>query len=258
MDLKLQNQVGIVTGAGQGIGEAIALALANEGVDVAVAGLHIDTVSETARKIEKLGRKALPVKVDVSSAQEVEQMVDSVISKFGKIDILINNAGVSFRKKDGRRAYVIEIDESEWDRVIAVNLKGVFNCCKYVLPHMIKRNSGSIINISSSSAKLVDLRVPSGAHYNASKAGISNLTMSLANEVAPYGIRVNAIAPGRIITSMAKTSLPDIEEVIRKATPLGRAGLPEEIAKVVLFLASHMSSFVTGEILDVNGGIFMD
>ena len=258
MDLKLQNQVAIVTGAGQGIGKAIALALAAEGVDIVAADVNIDTAIEMTKEIESLGRKSVPVKVDVSNGQNVKEMVDSAINKFGKIDILVNNAGISIRKKDGKRAQVVEIDESEWDRVIAINLKGVFNCCKYVLPHMIKRNSGNIINISSSSAKLVDLRIPSAAHYNASKAGVSNLTMSLANEVAPYGIRVNAIAPGRIITPMAKTSLPDIEEVIRKATPLGRAGLPEEIAKVVLFLASHMSSFVTGEILDVNGGIFMD
>lgn len=258
MDLKLQDRVAIVTGAGQGIGQAIALALAAEGVDIVVADINMDTAQDTAKKVESLARKALAVKVDVSNSQEVKQMVNAAISKFGKIDILVNDAGISLRKKDGRRAHVFEMDEAEWDRIFAINLKGVFNCCKQVLPHMMQRKSGNIVNISSLSAKVADMRVNSGAHYNASKAGVSSLTMSMANEAASYGIRVNAVAPGRIITPMAKTSLPEVEEVTRKATPMGRSGQPEEIANVVLFLASHMSSFITGEIVNVNGGLFMD
>jgi len=258
MDLKLKNQVAIVTGAGQGIGEGIALAMAREGVDVAVGDVNLDTVKETAKKIESIGRKGLALKVNVSSDQEVERMVDRTIKEFGRIDILVNNAGISPRKSDGTRTLVFEMPEEEFDRVIAVDLKGVFNCSKYVVQHMIKRGSGSIVNISSSSAKLTDLRAPSGAHYNAAKAGVSNFTTSLANEVAQYNIRVNAIAPGRIQTGMAKTTTPEFEAALKKIIPLGRVGVPEDIANAVMFLVSHMGSYITGEILDVNGGIWMD
>ena len=258
MDLKLKDQVAIVTGAGQGMGEGIALSLAQEGVDVVAADVNIDTVSETVKNIESIGRKGLAVKVDVSSDQEVKGMVERAVKEFGHIDILVNNAGISPRKADGTRTLVFEMPEEEFDRVIGVDLKGVFNCSKYVVQHMIKRGSGSIVSISSSSAKLTDLRAPSGAHYNAAKAGVSNFTTSLANEVAQYNIRVNAIAPGRIQTGMAKTTTPEFEAALLKHIPLGRVGLPEDIANAVLFLVSHMGSYITGEILDVNGGIWMD
>lgn len=258
MDLKLADKVAIVTGAGQGIGEGIALALAREGVDVAVVDMNKETANETAKKIESLGRKALPMKVDVSVDQEVKAMVDRVMKKFGKIDILVNNAGISPRKPDGSRTLIVEMPEKEFDRVIAVDLKGVFNCSKYVVQEMIKRRSGNIVNISSNSAKWTDLRQPSGAHYNAAKAGVSNFTTSLAAEVAQYNIRVNAIAPGRIKTALMKTTTPKFEGVYLKNIALGRAGLPEEIGNAVLFLVSDMSSYVTGEILDVNGGTTMD
>jgi len=258
MDLKLKDQVGIVTGAGQGIGEGVAITLAAEGVDVVVVDTNIDTAKETAKKIESLGRKALALNVDVSSAQEVMQMVDAAMEKFGKIDILVNNAGISPRNPDGSRTLIAEMPEEDFDRVIAVDLKGVFNCSKYVVQHMIKRGSGNIVNISSSSAKLTDMRAPSGAHYNAAKAGVSNFTTSLAIEVAQYNIRVNAIAPGRIQTGLAKTTTPEFEAALREMIPVGRAGQPEDIGNAVLFLVSHMSGYVTGEVLDVNGGIWMD
>ena len=258
MDLKLKNQVAIVTGAGQGIGEAIALALAAEGVNVVAADINMDTVKETARKIEYIGQNGLPIKVDVSNVEEVKRMVDSTIEKFRKIDILVNNAGISPRKLDGSRAHVVEISEEEFDRVIAVDLKGTFNCSKYVIQHMIRRRTGNIVNISSTAAKLTDLRIPSGAHYNAAKAGICNLTSSLANEVAQYSIRVNAIAPGRVKTSMMKSTTPEFEAALLRNIPLGRVGLPEDISNAVLFLVSHMSSYITGEIIDVNGGLWMD
>lgn len=258
MNLELQSQVAIVTGAGQGIGQAVALALAKEGVDVVVADVNIDTAKETAKEIESFGRKALALKVDVSSDKEIKEMLDTTLEKLGKIDILVNNAGISPRKPDGSRTLVFEMSEEEFDRVIAVDLKGVFNCSKYVVQHMIKRGSGIIVNISSCSAKLTDLRAPSGAHYNAAKAGVSNFTTSLANEVAQYNIRVNAIAPGRIQTGMAMTTTPEFEAALPKVIPLGRVGLPEDIANAVLFLVSDMSSYITGEILDVNGGLLMD
>jgi 3-oxoacyl-[acyl-carrier protein] reductase len=258
MDLELKGQVAIVTGAGQGIGKGIALALAKEGVDLGVTDVNTDTVKETAKEVESLGRKAFPVRVDVSNDEEVRRMVDTTIEKLGHIDILVNNAGISPRKPDGTRTLVFEMPEEEFDKVIAVDLKGVFNCSKYVVQHMIKRGSGNIVNISSSSAKLTDLRAPSGAHYNAAKAGVSNFTTSLANEVAQYNIRVNAIAPGRIQTGMAKTTTPEFEAALLKNIPLGRVGVPEDIANAVMFLVSHMGSYITGEILDVNGGFFMD
>jgi len=180
------------------------------------------------------------------------------IEKFGKVDILVNNAGISPRKPDKKRAFVVEIPGEEFDRVIAVNLKSVFNCSKHVAPFMIKRGYGNIVNISSAAMKITDLRNPAGAHYSASKAAISNLTMSLANELAQYNIRVNAIAPGgRIKTEMMKTSTAEAEAILLKATPLGRLGLPEDIANAVLFLVSHMSSFITGITLHVNGGGWM-
>lgn len=258
MDLKLKDQVAIVTGSGQGIGEGIALGLAQEGVDIVAVDVNVDGVKETARKIESLGRKSMAVKANVAVDQEVREMVEAAIRKFGKIDILVNNAGISPRKADGSRTLVAEMPEEEFDRVIAVDLKGVFNCSKYVVQHMIKRGSGNIVNISSSSAKLTDLRAPSGAHYNAAKAGVSNFTTSLANEVSQYNIRVNAIAPGRIRTALMKTTTAEFEAALLKNIPLRRVGTPEDIANAVLFLVSHLSSYITGEILDVNGGFFMD
>ena len=259
MDLRLKDQVAIITGAGQGMGEAIAISLAQEGVDVVVADVNIDAVEDTAKKIRAIGRKSLAFKVDVSSATEVKEMIDTTLREFGRIDILVNNAGISTRNADGTRTLVFEMSEEDFDRVIAVDLKGVFNCSKYVVQHMIKRGGGgNIVNISSSSAKLTDLRTPSGAHYNSAKAGVSNFTTSLASEVAQYNIRVNAIAPGRTQTGMAKTTTPEFEAEVLKHIPLGRVGVPEEIANGVLFLVSHMGSYITGEIIDINGGFIMD
>jgi NAD(P)-dependent dehydrogenase (short-subunit alcohol dehydrogenase family) len=258
MDLNLKDQVAIVTGAGQGIGAAIAWVLAREGMNVAVADINTAAAKETAQRIQSLGRKVLPLCVDVSSEEEVKGMVEVTLKNFGQIDSLVNNAGISPRKPDGSRMLVVEMTEEEFSRVIKVDLNGVFLCSKYVLPHMISRRKGTIVNISSSSAKVTDLRIPSGAHYNAAKAGVSNFTTSLAHEVAQYNIRVNAIAPGRIKTPLMKTSLPEVEAALVKNIPLGRAGLPEEVAQAVLFLVSSLSSFITGEILDVNGGMWMD
>lgn len=258
MDLKLDGKVAIVTGAGQGIGEGIAIALAQEGMNVCVVDVNHDAAKETLNQIENIGQKGLALNVDVSDEQQVIGMVKQTVERFGKIDLLVNNAGISPRKKDGSRTLVSEMPEDEFDQVIAIDLRGVFVCSKYVVKQMITNGSGNIINISSSSAKLTDLRAPSGAHYNAAKAGVSNFTTSLANEVAQYGIRVNAIAPGRIQTGMAQTTTPEFEAAIKKVIPIGRVGLPEDIANSVLFLSSHMGSYITGEIIDVNGGIWMD
>ena len=258
MDLKLNDQVAIITGAGQGIGEAIALSLAAEGVKIVAVDVNMDKINETARKIDSQGKKSFAIKADVSKTEEVKKMVGNSIKKFGKIDILVNNAAISPKKSDGSRVNVAETTEEEFERVVDVNLKGVFNCSKYVVRSMIERRSGTIINISSLSSKLTYLRNPSGAHYNLTKAGVSNFTTTLAHEVAKYNIRVNAIAPGRIKTGLIKTITPETEAELLKNIPLGRVGLPEEIANAVLFLASHMASYITGEILDVNGGWLMD
>ena len=259
MDLGIIDQIAIVTGGGQGIGEAIAYALAREGVDVVVADLNTETAAGVSKKIESMGRKSLARKVDVSKEKEVKEMIDATIDHFHRVDILINNAGISPRRPDGMRTLIAEMPEEEFNRVIDVNLKGVFNCSKYVLPHMIRRRYGNIVNISSCSAKLTDLKkIPSGAHYNASKAAVSNFTMSLANEVAQHGIRVNAISPGRIKTALMKTSTNELEGRLLENIPLSRFGLPEDIANAALFLVSRLSSYITGEILDVDGGLCMD
>ena len=252
METGLKDRVAIVTGGGQGLGEGIALGLATEGCHIVVAGRHKTTVEATASRVQALGRKALAFQVDVSSWEQVRTMVDQVAAEFGRIDILINNAGIS-PKKDGRKIPVHEIEPEQWDLVMAVNLKGHFLCIKAVVPIMIQQRFGRIVNMSSQTARGGHWGA-AGPAYAASKGGIEALTRFTAHELAPYGILVNALAPGIINTPLRKQTLPEVDNIALAGIPLGRFGTTEEVTSAAIFLASDLAGYVTGEIMDVNGG----
>ncbi len=248
--MRLKGRVSIVTGGARGIGKAIALALVREGAKVAI--VDFDQVAATALKneIEKNQGVAIAVPCDVSKSSEVKAMVDQVINAFGRIDILVNNAGII------RRGTIETVTEEDWDRVIEVNLKGTFNCCKAVVETMKRQRYGKIVNVSSIAGKMGDITSAPG--YGPSKAGIDALTKTLARQLAPYGINVNGVAPHAIETEMSAQWSEERRKEIIASIPLARLGKPEDVAEAVLFLASDEASFITGEILDVNGGALMD
>ena len=250
----LSNRVAIVTGGAKGIGRGIALKFAEEGCSVAIADLHEKEVNQTMEEIKEKGVEAISIKCDHTDSRQVEDMVSKVIKKFERIDILVNNAG-GF----GPSTPINDLSEEAWDKSIALNLKGVFLCCKAVIPHMIKNKYGKIINISSLAALTAG---PANPHYSASKGGVLSLTFDLSLEVARYGIYVNAIMPGIIQTDMWNSSIPvgvDKNEYFlqraKSMIPLQRAGTPEDVAGVALFLASSLSNYVTGERIIVGGGL---
>jgi 3-oxoacyl-[acyl-carrier protein] reductase len=254
--MRLKGKVGLVTGGGSGIGRGIALAFAREGADVGVMDVNPDTAAQTAKEAEALGVRARAIQADVSSREEVERAVQGLIGAFGKIDILVNNAGIS-PKRQGQKVPVVEMDPDEWDRVIAINLSGAFLCSRAVLPGMIQRKYGKIINISSVAGKTGGFA--GGAHYASSKAGILGLTKAIAREVAQYGINVNAVIPSRIESAMGY-SIPEAKLKERLSQiPLGRFGTPTDVAEAVIFLAGDQTSgWVTGATLNVSGGALMD
>lgn len=242
----LNGQVALVTGSGRGIGRAIALTLAKNGADIIISDIMKDSVEEAVKEVEALGRKALGVLGDVSKFAECEAMINAGKDAFGKIDILVNNAGIT------RDNLIMRMSEEDWDAVIAVNLKSVFNCCKAVCRLMMKQKGGRIINISS----VVGLMGNAGqANYSASKAGIIGLTKTLAKEFASRGILVNAIAPGFIHTKMTDFLNDEQRAALLKLIPLERMGEPEDVANAVLFLASPLSSYITGQVIPVDGGM---
>lgn len=245
----LTGKVALVTGASRGIGRAIALRLAESGADVVVnyAGSE-NAAQEVVEQIEAMGRQAIKLKADVSSAQEAEELVKQTIEKFGKIDILVNNAGIT------RDNLIMRMKEEEFDQVIATNLKGVFNCVKAVTRPMMKQRFGRIINISSVVGVLGN---PGQANYVAAKAGVIGLTKATAKELASRGITVNAVAPGFIETDMTDKLAEDTKAFMLKQIPLERLGQPDEIAKVVRFLASEDASYMTGQTIHVDGGMYM-
>lgn len=249
--MRLSGRVSLVTGAARGIGKAIALTLAENGSDIAICDVNSPLLNETAEELKTKGQEVLAFKVDVSRNSDIQQMVESVTQKFGRIDIVVNNAAIHPVR------YTIEdISEEEWEKVLNVNLKGVFLLCKAVVGEMKKRHSGKIVNIASGAGKTGG--TVAGAHYSASKAGLICFTKSLARELGPYGVTVNAIAPGRVKTEMIKTVSEEENRIFLDRTPLGRLGLPEDIARATLFLVSDDSNFITGQTLDVNGGLLMD
>ncbi len=242
----LKNKVAIVTGASQGIGKEIALHLAKNGAKVVVADIT-DKMLEVVNEIKSSGSQGLAVKCDITKMEEVENMVDNTIKKFSRIDILVNNAGIYPFKP------FLEITEQDWDRVLNINLKGTFHCVKAVVSKMVSQKYGKIINISSMAGSTVGF--PNQAHYSASKAGIVGLTKTLALELAPFGININAIAPGPIDPTGTKTTNNiEVMEQIRKIIPIGRMGQPEDVANLVLYLASDESSFITGQCIVIDGG----
>ena len=248
--MKLKNKVAIITGSARGIGKATALRFAQEGAMVVVNDVDLEEAKEVVSQINSQQEKAVAVKADVSDEKEVEKMVEVVYSKFGRIDILVNNAGII------KRGSIEDHSYEDWDKVIAVNLRGTYNCAKAVVPIMKNQRYGKIINVSSVAGKVGD--IASAPSYGSSKGAINALTKSLARELAEYGICVNAVAPHAIETEMSSEWPEEKRREIIAQIPLKRLGRPEEVAAAILFLASDEASFITGEILDVNGGYLMD
>jgi len=248
--MKFKDRVAIVTGAARGIGKAVALGFFREGAKVALVDVEGERLKALQEEIRRTGGKAIAVPCDVSKASEVKQMVERTQKTFSRIDILINNAGII------RRGTIETITEEDWDRVIEVNLKGTFNCCKAVAGIMKHQGYGKIVNVSSIAGKMGDITSAPG--YGPSKAGMDALTKTLARQLAQYGINVNSVAPHAIETEMSADWSPEKRKAIIDAIPLKRLGKPEDVAEAVLFLASDVAAFITGEILDVNGGALMD
>ena len=248
--MKLKDRVVIVTGGARGIGRAIALSFVREGAKVALVDVDKEKLEVLKNEIGKEKGKVIAIPCDITKSAEVKAMVNQVQKAFGRIDILVNNAGII------RRGTIETVTEEDWDRVIEVNLKGTFNCCKAVAAIMKQQGYGKIINVSSIAGKMGDITSAPG--YGPSKAGVDALTKTLARQLASYGINVNGVAPHAIETEMSAQWSEERRKEIIASIPLGRLGKPDDVANAVLFLASDEASFITGEILDVNGGALMD
>ncbi len=247
--MKLAGKVAVVTGASRGIGKSIAIELAKQGADVVVnyAG-SVDRANEVVKEIESLGRKAMSIQCDVSDSESVNAMMKEALEAFGSIDILVNNAGIT------RDNLLMRMKDSEWDDVINTNLKGVFLCTKAVTRPMMKQRKGRIINITSIVGVTGN---PGQANYVAAKAGVIGFTKTTAKELAQRNITVNAIAPGFITTDMTDKLTDEVKNSMLTQIPLGQFGNPEDIANAVVFLASDESSYITGQTLHIDGGMYM-
>lgn len=247
--MTLVGKVALVTGGSRGIGRAIALKLAENGADVAInyAG-NTAAAEEVKMAIEQMGRKALLVQGSVADTDGVQTIVNTVVKELGRLDILINNAGIT---RDG---LLMRMKEADWDDVMHTNLKGVYNCSKAVLRTMMKQRSGRIVNMASVVGEMGNA---GQTNYAAAKAGVIGFTKSLAKEVASRGITVNAIAPGFIATDMTSVLTDDQKAEMARTIPLGRAGQPEDVANAVLFLVSEGAAYITGQVLNVDGGMVM-
>ena len=246
--MTLNGKTALVTGAAQGIGRDIALALAADGADIAICDVNLEAAQKTAADIEAKGRKALALKTNVASSDDVNAMVEQTIQKFGRIDILVNNAGIT---RDG---LILRMKDEDWDLVLSINLKGAFLCTKAALKHMTKQRSGTIINIAS----IVGAMGNAGqANYVASKAGLIGLTKTIAREYANRNVTANAVAPGFIDTAMTQALTENVRQELAKQIPLGRLGSSEDVANAVRFLASPSAAYITGQVIHVNGGMYM-
>jgi 3-oxoacyl-[acyl-carrier protein] reductase len=247
--MKLEGRKAVVTGASRGIGRAIALALASEGADVAVNYRASEARAlEVVREVEKLGRRGLAVRADVSDFPDTFRMAQEVLAAFGCLDILVNNAGLNSDKT------FVKMDHASWRKVLAINLDGVFNCTKVFIDSMLNRNYGRIVNITSVIGQIGNF---GQANYAASKAGVTAMTKSLAKELAGKGITVNAVAPGFIETEMMDSIPEKITQRLLDQIPLKRFGKAEEVARAVIYLVSSDGDYITGEELSMNGGLLM-
>lgn len=246
--MSLNGKIALVTGAAQGIGREIALALANDGADVAICDVNLEAAQKTAADIETKGRKSLALKANVAASADVTAMIDQVVEKFGRIDILVNNAGIT---RDG---LILRMKDEDWDLVLSINLKGAFLCTKAALRYMSKQRGGTIINIAS----IVGAMGNAGqANYVASKAGLIGLTKTIAREYANRGVTANAVAPGFIETAMTQALPENVRQELAKQIPMGKLGTPEDVANAVRFLASPWASYISGQVIHVNGGMYM-
>ncbi|MFH1368183.1 MAG: 3-oxoacyl-[acyl-carrier-protein] reductase [Elusimicrobiota bacterium] len=247
--MKLKDQVAVITGGAQGIGRSIAEALAKEGANIVISDINAELAGKTAQEIkEKYGVDTIPVAGNVAVYADCENLIQKTLDKFSKINILINNAGIT------RDNLVLRMSDQEWDSVLGVNLKGVFNCTKAASRVMLKQRGGRIVNIAS----VVGLMGNAGqANYSASKGGVIALTKTCAREFSSRGVLVNAIAPGFIKTAMTDALSEENKKKLSDQIPLGRLGEPEDVAKAALFLCSDDSSYITGHVISVNGGMYM-
>jgi 3-oxoacyl-[acyl-carrier protein] reductase len=245
--MKLQGKVALVTGGAQGIGRAIALALAREGTAVVLSDINLPKAEETAREVIQMGREALAVGGNVAQAKDAEAMVEQAVQKFGRLDILVNNAGIT------RDQILLRMKEEDWDAVLAVNLKGTFNCTKAALRYLVKQKSGKIVNIASVVGEMGNA---GQSNYAASKAGVIGFTKAIAREYAARNIQVNAVAPGFIDTAMTQAIPAKEREFLIQQIPMQRLGTPEDVAEAVVFLASPSADYITGQVLNVNGGMY--
>jgi NAD(P)-dependent dehydrogenase (short-subunit alcohol dehydrogenase family) len=245
--MRLKDRVAIVTGGSRGIGRAIATALAREGANITIASRDGSRAREACGALEALGVRALPVPTDVGRVSDIEAMQQQALAAFGRIDILVNNAGL------GAGPPALELSEAEWDRILGVNLKGVFFCCQKVAEAMIPQKRGKIINLTS---MLAEIGMRGMAHYCASKAGVKLVTQALAIDLAPHGIQVNAVGPGTVETDLNRATLakPEERQWRLDRIPMRRIGTPEDIAGAVVFLASDDSNYITGQTIYVDGG----
>lgn len=244
----LENKIALVTGAARGIGQAIALRLAEEGADLALCDVKTEWLEETSAKVRALGRRVEGYAMDVSNAEAVPPVIDRIIADFGRIDVLVNNAGIT------RDTLLLRMSEQDWDAVLDINLKGAFLVTKAVAKYMVKQRTGSIVNIAS----VVGLTGnPGQVNYTASKAGLIALTKTVAKELGSRNIRANAVAPGFIHTAMTDKLSPAARDAMLHLVPLGRPGEPEDVAKAVAFLAGENAAYISGQVLTVCGGMVM-
>ncbi|MFA5839748.1 MAG: 3-oxoacyl-[acyl-carrier-protein] reductase [Candidatus Margulisiibacteriota bacterium] len=244
----LKDKVALITGSAQGIGKSIAVAMAKEGANIIISDVNLELSNQTAQEIQALGVKAIALKLNVTDPVDVETSVKQAVEQLGKIDILVNNAGIT---KDG---LFIRMKKEDWDAVLGINLTGVFNVTKAIAPLLMKQRWGRIINIASIVGQMGNF---GQANYSASKAGLIGLTKTLARELASRGVTVNAIAPGFIQTAMTEKIPAEVKQKMLESIPMGKLGQPEDIAAAAVFLASGAAEYVTGQVLAVNGGMYM-